>query len=319
MSARSPAHEAFLREAEARLWRSLGVEPVERRLRLARLGTAVRIQQVGDGPPVLFLHGGSTWGTSWADLAANMPGVTCLLLDRPGTGLSEPLRDPVTDLAGLEALGAVLVPDVLDALGIDRAPLVATSFGGFFAFRAAVAQPARVERIVELGWAAGAPVPRLPVLMRAGTAPIVGDLLARLPATNATVRGIFRGIGLGAALDEHRVSDEAIEAYRALLTHTDTLRNDLTLGRLFLSPVRGADPRILLGGEARARIGLPVDLIWGEADPFGGPEVARAFAASLPRATLVVLPGMGHAPWMDAPAAVASLVAQRLAGEVVLS
>ncbi len=308
------ADEAAYRRAERGLWESLGVSPVERFLSLDRLGSTVRVQEIGSGAPVLFVHGGSTCGTSWADLAAALPGYRCLLLDRPGTGLSDPLPASVDDLAGLEALGAALVPDVLDALGLDRAPLVATSFGGFFSFRAAVAHPQRVSRIVELGWTAGAPVPRLPLMMRLGTAPITGDLLARMPATGATVRGILRGIGLGTALEEGRVTDEAINAYRALLTHTDTLRNDLALGRLFLSPVRGADGRILLTDAAKARIDLPVDLVWGAADPFGGEDVARGFAASLPRASLVVLPGIGHAPWMDATQLVAGLVKERLEG-----
>src|SRR5690349_13099458 len=105
------------RAAEARLWRSLGVEPGESRVPLSALGTSVRVQQLGDGPPLLFVHGGSTSGTSWADLAAALPDRRCLLLDRPGTGLSETPR-AVPDIAELAAMADRLIPDVLDGLDI---------------------------------------------------------------------------------------------------------------------------------------------------------------------------------------------------------
>jgi 2-hydroxy-6-oxonona-2,4-dienedioate hydrolase len=312
MSPSSTSGDAPYRAIESRLWASLGVTPREHRVRLAALGVEVRVQETGSGPPVLFLHGGSTCGTSWADLAAAMPAFRCLLLDRPGTGLSEALREDIRSIDDLGDLARALVPDVLDALGLGVVDVVATSFGGYFAFHAALAQPLRIRRIIEMGWSAGAPVPRLPLMMRLGTAPLAGDLLARMPASDATVRGIFRGIGLGPALDAGRIADEAIAAYRALLTHTPTLRNDLGLGRLFLSPVRGMDPRILLGEGDRRRIASPVLLAWGEADPFGGPAVARAFAAPFPDARLELLPGVGHAPWMGDAADIATLVSEFL-------
>lgn len=201
---------------------------------------------------------------------------------------------------------------MLDALEIESSALVATSFGGWFAFQTALAHPARISRIVEFGWSAGAPLPRLPALMRLGTAPLAGDALARLPATAATVRRIFRGIGHGPSLDDRRISAEAIEAYAALLRYTPTQRNDLQLGRLFLSPVHGVKPAILLSAAERAGIRSPVQFIWGDADPFGGTGVAREFAAAFTVAHLVIVPG-GHAPWMDDPGGAASLTADFLA------
>ena len=66
--------EARYRVSEGALWSSLGVAPSERRVRLPRLGREVRVQELGTGPPVLFVHGGSTCGTSWADLAVRLPG-----------------------------------------------------------------------------------------------------------------------------------------------------------------------------------------------------------------------------------------------------
>jgi 2-hydroxy-6-oxonona-2,4-dienedioate hydrolase len=285
------------RAAEARLWRSLRVEPTESWVRLAGLGTTVRVQQLGDGPPLLFVHGGSTTGTSWADLAAALPERRCLLVDRPGTGLSE-TPPPVRDIGGLMAVADRLIPDVLDGLQLDATDIVATSFGGWYALRAALAAPARIPRLVMFGWTAGAPVARLPLMLRLGVAPVVGAVMDRLPVTTQAVRAIFRGIGSGAAIDDGRISPEAIDAYAALLRWTPTLRNDRRLGTLFFSAT-GMDQRIVLSAVDRARIHVPVRWLWGGNDAFGGEPIATSFVEPFPDARLEIVPGLGHAPWVD--------------------
>lgn len=90
-------------EAERRLWDHLGVTPVERRVTLAS-GGQVRVQEVGEGPPFVLLHGGSIAGTSWATLAGALEGIRCVLVDRPGCGLSDPIvGGPLQDLRSVEA------------------------------------------------------------------------------------------------------------------------------------------------------------------------------------------------------------------------
>lgn len=84
-------NEARYRVAERRLWESKGVTPTERRLHLTRNGVDVRVLEAGNGPPVLFVHGGNVSGSSWAALVARLPGFRCIVLDRPGCGLSDPL------------------------------------------------------------------------------------------------------------------------------------------------------------------------------------------------------------------------------------
>ena len=91
-------NEVKYRAAEARLWEFEGVSPTEQWLDLARTGARVRVQVVGDGPPAVFVHGGSTGGTSWAPLAARLGGFRCILLDRPGCGLSDRLATKFDDM-----------------------------------------------------------------------------------------------------------------------------------------------------------------------------------------------------------------------------
>ncbi|MFL5688965.1 MAG: alpha/beta fold hydrolase, partial [Chloroflexota bacterium] len=164
--------------------------------------------------------------------------------------------------------------------------------------RAALAAPARIRRLVLFGWAAGAPIGRLPFMLRIGVLPVVGDTLDRLPVTTAAVRAIFRGIGSGAAVADGRISAQAIDAYAALLRWTPTLRNDRRLGRLFFSAF-GMDERIILTTAERAAIRQPVRWLWGEHDSFAGETIAREFVAPFPDIELEVVPAMGHAPWVD--------------------
>jgi 2-hydroxy-6-oxonona-2,4-dienedioate hydrolase len=308
-----PRGVARYRDAEARLWQSLGVAPVERWLTLASSGVRVRVQEVGDGPPAVFVHGGSTSGTSWADLVAALPGIRCVVVDRPGTGLSEPLPAPIRRIDELRELADRFVPDVLDALGLAQADLVATSFGGYFALRAALVRPDRIGRLVLLGWTAGAPVRRLPVMLRLGVTPVVGDLIARIPPNRRAVEAIFRGIGSGAAVADGRISREAIDAFVALLRWTPTLRHDRALGRLFFSVHRGLDERILLSAEDRSRIATPTTFLWGERDAFGDEPIARGFVRPFPDASLRIVPGAGHALWIDDLALVSAGVRDALA------
>lgn len=285
------------RDAEARLWASLDARPTERSIHLEGLGVTVRVQELDGGAPVLFIHGANTSGISWATLAARLDGRRRLLVDRPGTGLSDPLR-PALDLARLPAFGDAFAIDVLDALGVARADLVATSFGGYLALRAAAAHPDRIRRLALLGWSAGAPVPRVPAFMRAMTLPLVGRLAGAVPPNRRSVGAMFRGIGHGPALDDGRITPLDLETYLALLRETDTLRNELETGRAFVSLRHGLDG-VALRSELLRRVTAPTLLLWGDRDPFGGEAVARSFAASLPNAELRVMRGVGHAPWLD--------------------
>lgn len=118
-------------EAEQRFWRSVGVAPTEHRVHLKHSNVGVRIQEVGEGSPILFVHGASNSGTSWADLVARMDGFRCLMLDRPGAGLSDRLPAAFESVESLAEYSDTLVVDVLDAMGLESADVVATSYGGY--------------------------------------------------------------------------------------------------------------------------------------------------------------------------------------------
>lgn len=302
-----PTKDARYREAESRLWASLGASPTERRVHLDRTGVTVRVQEVGAGPPILFVHGASNSGTSWAPLASRLPDFRCVLLDRPGCGLSDRL-DGTLDLATFPTFAEEVLVDVLDALELPTASLVATSFGGYPALRTAASAPDRVDRMVLLGWTLGASTAPVPAVMRLANVPGLGALFASMPVSEGTVRSMFRRIGLRQALEAGRIGPEVTGWYARLLNDTDTMRAELAQGPRIISPLGGMDERVLLPDDVLGAIRTPTYLLWGEEDPFGDADDARAFAARIPTAELEVLPGAGHAVWLDDPDHVAGAV-----------
>jgi lipase len=102
-----------------------------------------------DGPPVLALHGVTGHGRRWQALADALPDIRLLAVDLRGHGHS-PWTPPWTiDQHVADALGT------LDALGLDRVPVMGHSFGGAIALHLARSAPERVERLVLLDPALG--------------------------------------------------------------------------------------------------------------------------------------------------------------------
>ena len=292
-------NEAKFREAERRLWESVGVTPTEQRVHLERTGATVRIQEVGQGIPIVLLHGASNSGSSWATLVSRLEGFRCLMVDKPGAGLSDPF--PKTfELESLRSFADTYVPDILDSLGLDSAHVVSTSYGGYTALRSAAAYPDRIDRIVEFGWTTGAPTLKMPLIMRLATIPAFGKVMTSMPAPESAVRSMFKQIGLREALAEGRVSKEMIGWYRSQLNDTDAMRNELAAGPRLIT-MKGFDERIYFTDEFLASIETPIYFLWGDKDPFGDAEIARAFVAKIPNAELELLPNTGHAVWIDDP------------------
>ena len=292
--------EARYRAAEERLWQSVGVTPAERRIRLDRTAVTVRVQEAGDGPAVAIVHGLSNSGVSWAPLVAGLEGFRCLLVDRPGCGLSEPLPYTLDDPQRLSAYGDSLIVDVLDALGLDHAHVVATSFGGYFALRGAAAHPERIDRVVEFGWTVGAPIGAVPLMLRIGSIPTIGRLAGIVPPNERAVRAMLRSIGLRGALATGRFTQQMMDAYLSLLRDTNTMRNELKAGPHTFR-WRGLNESVLLPQSLLGAIHTPTYFLWGEDDPMGDEEIARQFVSNIPGAEIEMMAGAGHAVWVDEP------------------
>jgi pimeloyl-ACP methyl ester carboxylesterase len=80
---------------------------------------------------------------------------------------------------------------------------------------------------------------------------------------------------------------------------------DRGTARAILELYRDADPqRLAEAGRDLSRLSCPALVLWGERDVYLPARFARDYAANLPNATLELLPGLGHWPWVEDPACV---------------
>jgi pimeloyl-ACP methyl ester carboxylesterase len=297
------ARTAFDR-LEARLYDEHGLD---RRVQWVdvRAPQPLRIRVVETGPaggvPVLFVHGGGSFGATFAPLLARLRGIRSIVPDRPGCGLSEGVGLDRIDLRGhaVAFLGGVFA-----GLGIESAAVVGNSMGGLWACWLALDRPALVDRLALLACPALALGTSGPLPLRLIGKPALGRrMLATLPGGR---EGAYRMLGM---LNESREVVERAGVWFADLTAASVevpgwtenwiglLGNALTL--------TGAN-RQWAFGEAEVRtIGKRVLLVWGTRDPVGSVAVGRRFA-DLAGGRLIEIEGAGHLPWLDQPAATAA-------------
>jgi 2-hydroxymuconate-semialdehyde hydrolase len=118
---------------------------------------------VGQGFPVLMIHGSGPGVSAWANWRLVIPELArsqrVIAPDMVGFGFTE---RPAGFVYGMDAWVQQAV-DFLDALGIAQADLVGNSFGGGLSLALAIRHPHRVRRLVLMG-AAGVDFPITPGL-----------------------------------------------------------------------------------------------------------------------------------------------------------
>ena len=114
-------------------------------------GQDIFVMEMGEGPPLLMLHGGGPGASGMSNFSRNIPVLAqrfrLIVPDLPGYGQSSKGLDR-TDPFG--ALAQAMLA-VLDALGVEKAHALGNSLGGACALRLALEEPGRVDRLVLLG------------------------------------------------------------------------------------------------------------------------------------------------------------------------
>lgn len=114
-------------------------------------GIRTNVHDVGQGPPVLLIHGSGPGVTAWANWRLVMPELArqarVIAPDMVGFGYTDRPQGQRYDMDAWVAQAVGL----LDALGIEQTDLVGNSFGGALALALAIRHPKRVRRLVLMG------------------------------------------------------------------------------------------------------------------------------------------------------------------------
>ncbi len=304
-------NESAYREAEAAFWATVDLTPKEHFVKLPTLGTTVRVQEVGEGEPVLFLHGGPNTGSTWVPIMPWLTGFRCLILDRPGTGLSEP--HPI-GVGTLDEFASTLATDVLDALEVESAHVVASSLGGYIAIHSVGRSPERYRRMVQMAAPAMLPGQTVPGFMQGLFRPGLRHLIAALPPSRSHQTKVLREIGHGVTADRDAFPDGMGEWYFQMIKHTDTQKHDFDLIHAARGKGGTFNPEVAVTDAELAAVTVPTHFIWGSDDAFDGDKAARRTVEAMPDATLEMLPDSGHLPWIDNPERVGRATAEFLSG-----
>jgi pimeloyl-ACP methyl ester carboxylesterase len=279
-----------------RLFAEHGVAVSSRFLGGAVEDRPIHVLEAGAGPPLVFIHGGGSYGGEWAGLIARLQRrFRCIAIDRPGHGLS--YRVDYGDVPDYRADAAAFVGRALDLLGLPRATLVACSMGGFFAFAFALARPDRVDRLVMTGAPAG--VDRwLPLALRLLGMPVLGPLLWKTVArpSAAGLRRLFEQLLVA---DARKVGATTIACLAAMHALPGADVAWLSLLRRFATP-RGVDRRCYLRDDL-AGLEVPTMFVWGDRDAAAPPTSGQGLCRTMPDARITIVPEAGHLPWIDAP------------------
>jgi pimeloyl-ACP methyl ester carboxylesterase len=268
---------------------------------IAVAGAALNVVELGPsdaaGLPILLLHGASsnleTMRKPLGEMLARHHRV--ILIDRPGHGWS--LREHEAD--STPAVQARMIEEALAKLNTGPVIVVVHSLAGALGARMALDFPARVAGLVMLApvthpWFGG-----VGWYNKVVTTPVIGPLLAHtitLPLGLMLAEQSARNVFLPQAMPEHFVEDSAT---LLLLRPREFLANARDLVTLN-EAVAGQAPRY-------AAIRTQVTVIAGGVDKTVSTGIhSRPFAATVPNARLIVLPGVGHMIQNAAPDLVVS-------------
>ncbi|MFF1511283.1 alpha/beta fold hydrolase [Streptomyces sp. NPDC058326] len=240
-------------------------------------GLGVAYDRVGEGPPVVFLHGAAYDARVWRpQLDALADAFTVVAWDEPGAGRSSGipgsfgLADYAHCLAG-----------VVESLGLGPAHIAGLSWGGTLALEFYRRHADLVRTLIladtYAGWKGSLPAEEVRTRVEGARR----MLAAPRGGFDPTLPGLFAG--------------EPPAAYAPLLdamaaaVRPETLRTQLAL-------MAETDQRDLL-----PTVSVPTLLLWGELDVRSPQAVARQFQEAIPDAELVVIPGAGHVSNLERP------------------
>ncbi len=295
--------------AERRLFAHFGLDYQVHHVSLADPDLNLRVLTVGQGTPVLMVPGGTGDAVFYAGLMAELTGRRLIAINRPGGGMSDAIDHRRVDM---RRLAVDTIRAVADAFELDQAPIVANSMGGLWSFWYTLAHPDRVTGLVQMGCPALILSTSAPFFMRLLSVPGIKDLVARTMQPQSSDRALeglrFQGSSLEDIARMPAVGGEAAYRFFNLPTYLDSWKTLVPAA----ANLRGARPRYRLRAGELKGVKCPVQLIWGQNDPFGGLDVARQVAAILPNARLHEMP-TGHLPFLDRPAETGQVVRAFLA------
>jgi pimeloyl-ACP methyl ester carboxylesterase len=238
----------------------------------------IHYNEVGDGPPLVCLHGGGPGANSWSNFAANIPvlmrSYRLLLVDLPNFGKSSRLvleGPPLTFLARV-------MDELLGALDIAKAAFVGNSYGGQVAIKTAIDFPTRVESLVVIG-----------------SAPTVYSLFTPMPVEGVKLIGqYYRGEGGPTYAKMKQIISTMVFDQRFATEEVIRARYEASIDPELIR-VNTAPPPVRQDLTAELpRVAAPTLVLWGMDDRAGALDVGLLMTRAMQNAQMHIFTKCGH-------------------------
>jgi pimeloyl-ACP methyl ester carboxylesterase len=289
-------------------------------------GTVLHVDELGDGPTLLFAHGFSLSGDAWHYQRRDLPGMgfRCVFLDHRGHGRSGRAPGGAAGDYSLDAIAGDLGAVLDQVAGPGGVVVVAHSMSGFAALTMASRSGLRAHGVAGLVLVDTAYSDTLRGLAAAATAR--GARRAQLAVLAPAYRVVGQRTRL-AHLLRRRGSDFGYLGTRLFgfgpqpsprqVAFTDRLLAGTSF-EVWASVFPGLLDFDL--GDALDRLDVPTLVVSGDTDRVIPADAARRMAARIADAELLLLPAAGHMAFMEEHerfnAAVARFAAACLTGAV---
>jgi pimeloyl-ACP methyl ester carboxylesterase len=259
-------------------------------------GVNVHYQEAGepDAPAMILIHGFAASNLVWSKVLLEIAdaGFRVIAPDLLGYGYSDKPRE----LDYTIPRQAEMVVGLLQRLGIARAVVVGSSYGGAIAATIALDHPELVEKLVLVG-AVTNNRPTRYLLMRLFGSPIIGDILSPLLVGS---RRLLR-IRMKRVYDRHAwVLDERRVDARHLPLRTRGAH------RAVIRTVRRWDAQ-RISRDAHL-LHVPTLLIWGDTDREVPLKDGERLQQEVPESRLIIFRACGHLPQEEYPAAFTKVI-----------
>jgi pimeloyl-ACP methyl ester carboxylesterase len=265
-------------------------------------GVRVHYQEAGpeDAPVVILIHGFTASTLVWSEVLLPIAekGFRVIAPDLIGFGFSEKPRDGEYTIDA----HARMITGLMNELGIERATLVGSSYGGAIAATCALDYAERVRRLVLVSAVSNDDIKRRP-LLRLAASPVIGELLSPLMLDLRWM--IKRHLKSNTVSNSGWFDDKRVAAYHTPLRAADTQRAALRMLRSWSAERIGREAHLIT---------QPVLIIWGEHDAEIPLRDGEHLHREIPASRLIVFRQCGHLPQEEYPREFTRLVAEFAGG-----
>jgi pimeloyl-ACP methyl ester carboxylesterase len=260
-------------------------------------GVRVHYQEAGekDAPAMILIHGFASSTLVWSDVLLKIAaeGFHVIAPDLLGYGYSgKPRQSEYTIRAQ-----ARMIVGLLDALGIERANIVGSSYGGAVAATCALDYSTRVEKLVLVG-AVTNNEPTKYLLLRVFGSPVIGDIVSPLLIGS---RSLLR-MRMKRVYDRHScvLDERRVEARHRPLRAANTHRAMIRTVRQWDADRIDRDAHL---------IKQPTLLVWGEGDREVPIRNGEYLNRQIEESRLIVFRNCGHLPHEEYPLGFTDVIA----------